>query len=159
MKSFLLLLILLLIPPRISAEPSADTILLNGNIYTVSDAQPHAEAIAIKDSRIAFVGSNDEAKKFAGPQTRTIDLHRATVVPGLTDSHYHILGVGEREVQLNQEGVRSLDNFLAKVKRGSTRASRAHGLPVAVGSRLSGSRRFSRRARISTKLRLTIRFS
>ncbi len=116
MKSFLLLLILLLILPRLSAEPSADTVLLNGNVYTVSDAQPHAEAIAIKASRIAFVGSNEEAKKFAGPQTRTIDLHRATVVPGLTDSHYHILGVGEREVQLNLEGVRSLDAFLAKVK-------------------------------------------
>lgn len=116
MKSCLLLLIPLLILPRISAETSADTILLNGNVHTVSDTQPHAEAIAIKGSRIAFVGSNDEAKKFAGPQTRTIDFHNATVVPGLTDSHYHIFGVGEREVQLNLEGVRSLDEFLAKVK-------------------------------------------
>jgi len=45
-----------------------------------------------------------------------IDLHGATVVPGLTDSHYHLMGVGEREVTLNLEGTTSLEDFLSKVK-------------------------------------------
>ncbi len=94
----------------------ADLLFLNGNVYTVADPQPRAKAIAVKGARIIFVGSNDEAKKYSGAQTRSIDLHGATVVPGLTDSHYHILGVGERELHLNLEGVRSLDAFLAKVK-------------------------------------------
>ncbi len=99
-----------------AATQPADTIFLNGNIYTVADAAPHAEAIAIVGDRIAFVGSNDEAKKFSGNKTRLIDLNGETVVPGLTDSHYHILGVGERELHLNLEGTRSLEDFLGKVK-------------------------------------------
>jgi len=91
-------------------------IFLNGNIYTVNDAQPRAEAIAIKGERILFVGSNAAARKYSGAAIRTIDLQGKTVVPGLTDSHYHILGVGERELQLNLEGIKSRDVFLAKVK-------------------------------------------
>ncbi len=108
---------LLLLPlAALRAQAPADLLLLNGNIHTVADAQPHAEAIAIRGSRIAFVGSNEAAKKFAGPKTRTLDLRGQTVVPGLTDSHYHLLGVGRREVELNLEGVRSLGDLLAKVK-------------------------------------------
>ena len=74
----------------------ADTVFFNGNIHTVNDAQPQAEAIAIKGDRILFVGSNEDAKKYSGSATRTLDLKGKAVVPGLTDSHYHILGVGER---------------------------------------------------------------
>jgi len=102
-------------PHELPAE-SADLILKNGNIYTVSDKQTHAEAVAVKGDRIIFVGSNTEVKKFAGAQTRVIDLHGATVVPGLTDAHHHLSGVGFREMTLNLEGVTSLQDFLAKVK-------------------------------------------
>jgi predicted amidohydrolase YtcJ len=91
-----------------------DLLLTNGNVYTVTEKQPRAEAIAVKDSRIVFVGSNDDAKKFnAG---KIIDLHGRTVVPGFTDSHCHIFGIGEREVRLNLEGTSSLDDFLARVQ-------------------------------------------
>ena len=41
-----------------------DLIFVNGNVYTVNERQLHAEAVAVKNERIAFVGSNDEAKKF-----------------------------------------------------------------------------------------------
>ena len=117
MKIFLLFLFLSAKEALAQSAPvPADMIFLNGNIYTVNDAQPHAEAIAIKGERILFVGSNDDAKKYSSAATRTIDLHGKTVLPGLTDSHYHILGVGERELHLNLEGTRSLNVFLAKVK-------------------------------------------
>jgi predicted amidohydrolase YtcJ len=102
--------------PTAPAAESADLILKNGNIYTVSDKQTHAEAVAVKGDRIVFVGSNTEVKKFAGNQTRVIDLHGATVVPGLTDAHHHLSGVGFREMTLNLEGVTNLQDFLAKVK-------------------------------------------
>ncbi len=95
---------------------TADTLFANGNIYTVNERQPHADAIAVKGGRIIFVGSTAEAQKFADGAGRVIDLHGATVLPGLTDSHYHILGVGEREMTLNLEGVTSLHDFLARVK-------------------------------------------
>ena len=76
-----------------------DLIFVNGNIYTVNERQPHAEAVAVKNERIAFIGSNDDAKKFHAAQV--VDLHGKTVVPGLTDSHCHIFGIGEREMRLN----------------------------------------------------------
>ena len=47
-----------------SRADDVDLIFLNGNIYTVSEKQPHAEAIGVKKDRIVFVGSNADAKKW-----------------------------------------------------------------------------------------------
>jgi predicted amidohydrolase YtcJ len=94
----------------------ADIVLINGNVYTAHEKLPHAEAIAIKGDRIVFVGSNAGAKTFLGTKTRSVDLMGATVVPGLTDAHCHFIGVGQREMNLNLEGITSLEDFLAKVK-------------------------------------------
>src|SRR5262249_26876483 len=97
-------------------EP-ADLVLKNGNIYTVSDVQPKAEAIAVRQGRIVFVGSNSDVKKYEGKKvTRVIDLKGQTVLPGVADAHYHFSGVGFREMNLNLEGTTSLEDFLAKVK-------------------------------------------
>jgi predicted amidohydrolase YtcJ len=106
-----------------AAEP-AQTVLINGNIYTMNERQPHAEAIAVKGDRIIFVGSNAEAKKFQTNAARTVDLAGKTVVPGLTDSHCHIFGIGERELTLNLEGTNTLEEFLAKVKERVARTER-----------------------------------
>lgn len=120
MKAVFALLSLLLFSlspkPTPATTDTADLVLENGNIYTVSAGQPHAEAVAVKGDRIVFVGSNADVKKFAGRSTRVVDLHGATVVPGLTDAHHHLFGVGFREMTLNLEGVTSLADFLAKVK-------------------------------------------
>jgi predicted amidohydrolase YtcJ len=99
----------------LAAEP-AQTVFVNGNIYTMSEGQPRAEAIAVKGGRIVFVGSNADAKKYQANGARTVDLAGKTVVPGLTDSHCHIFGIGEREMTLNLEGTDTLEAFLAKVK-------------------------------------------
>jgi len=95
---------------------AADLVLKNGNIYTAGETQPQAAAVAIKGDRIVFVGSNAEVQKLEGRHTRVVDLHGATVLPGLTDAHHHLSGVGFREMTLNLEGVNSLEEFLAKVK-------------------------------------------
>src|ERR1041385_4469760 len=105
----------LAVPQRRRVEP-ADLILLNGNVYTVNEKMAHAEAVVIKGDRIVFVGTNAAAKIYQGPNTRVVDLHGGTVVPGMTDAHYHFLGVGQREMNLNLEGITSLEDFLAKVK-------------------------------------------
>ena len=99
---------------QMRAAEDVDLLLFNGNVYTVNEKLPKAEAIAVKKDRIVFVGSNDDARKFRAP--RAIDLHGYTVVPGLTDSHCHIFGIGERELTLNLEGTNTLEDFLAKVK-------------------------------------------
>src|SRR4051794_4749420 len=115
MKFLLPILFFGLARAMIAAEP-AQTVFINGNVYTMNERQPHAEAIAVKGDRIIFVGSNADAKTFQTPDARTIDLAGKTVVPGLTDSHCHIFGIGERELTLNLEGANTLEDFLAKVK-------------------------------------------
>jgi predicted amidohydrolase YtcJ len=97
-------------------EPEADIVFKNGNIYTVNEARPKAEAVAAKYGKIVFVGSNADAKKYEVKGVKVIDLKGATVVPGLADAHYHFSGVGFREMNLNLEGTTSLEDFLAKVK-------------------------------------------
>jgi len=108
-----LLVSLMPLQPRVAP---ADIVFKNGNVYTADDKVPQAQAIAIKGDRIVFVGTNAAAEKYAGANTRVIDLHGNTVLPGFTDSHQHLSGVGEREMTLNLEGTTSLEDLLAKVK-------------------------------------------
>ena len=67
--------------------------LVNGAIYTVNPLQPWAEAVAIQGETILFVGSDAEAAAFLGPDTEVIDLERRMVMPGIHDSHNHLLEV------------------------------------------------------------------
>lgn len=71
----------------------ADTIYTNGNIYTVNDAQPWAEAVAIKDGSFLVVGSTADVEAVAGESTEVIDLGGKFVMPGLIDVHVHPLTV------------------------------------------------------------------
>ena len=108
--------LLLNLMPSVSRVDSADIVFKNGNIYTANEKTPRAQAIAVKGDRIVFVGSNSDAQKYVGTATRVIDLHGNTVLPGMTDAHHHLSGVGFREMTLNLEGITSLQDFLAKVK-------------------------------------------
>ena len=105
-----------------AAVDSADVVFKNGNIYTANESMPRAQAIAVKEDRIVFVGSNDAVEKYVGKATRVVDLHGNTVLPGMTDAHHHLSGVGFREMTLNLEGITNLQDFLTKVK---TRVDRA----------------------------------
>ncbi len=109
---------LALLAPVVSGpqQEPADLVFTNGKVYTANDKQARADAVAIKGNKIVFVGNNGGARKFTGPNTRVIDLRGATVLPGLTDAHMHLSGVGEREMTLNLEGTKSLEEFLARVK-------------------------------------------
>ena len=119
MKLLVLLLSVLLLslglPPQ-RAESPADIVFKNGNVYTANDKSPKAQAIAVKADKIVFVGTNAAAQKFVGPGTRVVDLKGNTVLPGFTDAHQHLSGVGQREMTLNLEGTTSLEDLLAKVK-------------------------------------------
>jgi len=121
MKAFPVILVALffalnLSPVAVRVAP-ADLVFKNANIYTASERQPSAEAVAVKADRIIFVGSNREAQKYVGKNTRVVDLKGQTMLPGLTDAHHHLSGVGFREMTLNLEGLTSLEAFLAKVKQ------------------------------------------
>src|SRR5256714_1983166 len=119
MKILLLLagvLLLSIMMPSQQRSESSDIVFKNGNVYTANDRAPRAEAIAVRADRIIFVGTNAAAQKFIGTNTRVVDLKGNTVLPGFTDSHHHLPGVGQREMTLNLEGTTSLEDLLAKLK-------------------------------------------
>lgn len=93
----------------------ADLVLKNGRIYTVDDNMRQVEAVAIAAGHFIAVGRNAEIESFIGENTAVVDLQGKPVVPGLSDSHYHFIGVGERAFNLNLDGTRSLSEFLQKV--------------------------------------------
>jgi predicted amidohydrolase YtcJ len=118
MKLLLIILTISLLTfiPLQSRVAPADIVFKNGNVYTANDKAPQAQAIAVKADRIVFVGTNANVRRFVGTNTRVVDLQGKTVLPGFTDSHQHLSGVGLREMTLNLEGTTSLEDFLAKVK-------------------------------------------
>src|SRR5262250_2463821 len=80
--------------PEDSTEAVADTIYTNGEVITVNDAQPSAEAVAVKDGKILAVGARDEVMRRQGPSTEVVDLKGRTMVPGFVDGHSHICDYG-----------------------------------------------------------------
>jgi len=75
----------------------ADTIYINGEVYTVDDENPWAQAFAVKDGKFIGVGSNHEIKRFEGSQTQNINLQGRMVLPGFIDTHQHWETVGDKE--------------------------------------------------------------
>ena len=118
------LLLLALIASAHQSAQTADIVFKNGNVYTANDKAPRAEAIAVKADRIVFVGSNADAQKYVGQGTRVVDLKGNTVLPGFTDSHQHLSGVGLREMTLNLEGTTSLAR-LSREGEGTRRSGKA----------------------------------
>ena len=74
-----------------SSGPSADLILRGGRIYTVNRAQPWAEAIAIRGDQFIAVGSNQDMDRLIGKDTTLVELDGRLVLPGIIDSHIHLL--------------------------------------------------------------------
>jgi predicted amidohydrolase YtcJ len=118
----LTILLSLCLPTVYLQADGADVVFRNGNIYTANDSSPKAEAIAVKGDKIIFVGSDDSVKNYIGSRTRVIDLRGRTVLPGLTDAHCHLMGIGAREMTFNLEGVASLNELLARLKERVARA-------------------------------------
>ena len=76
------------IPPEVLAYP--EVIFYNGNVTTVDEKFSIKQAIAIRGNKIFKVGTDAEVLRFAGPNTRKIDLKGRSLIPGLIDSHSHV---------------------------------------------------------------------
>ncbi len=101
----------------------ADSVLQNGKIYTVDAANPWAEAIAIREGKIAFVGANEGVKAFAGSGTRVIDLKGKMAMPGINDVHVHpILGGRADLFECHFLPTLSLEEVLAAVRADARKA-------------------------------------
>ena len=88
-----------------------------GPIYTAIDETPQIDAIAIKKGIITYAGkdSGNWCKESAGPNSKKIDLKGAAAFPGFTDAHGHLIGIGLREMTLNLEGTKSIEDLKAKL--------------------------------------------
>ncbi len=71
--------------------PVADRVFVNGAVYTVDRDRSWAEAVAIVDAKLAYVGDAEGARKWVGDGTELVDLEGAMLLPGFHDSHIHIL--------------------------------------------------------------------
>jgi predicted amidohydrolase YtcJ len=72
----------------------ADLAVMNARIFTSDDDNPWAEAVAVKDERITYVGDNEGIADYVGPNTRVIDARKNMMVPGFIDNHCHHLWIG-----------------------------------------------------------------
>jgi hypothetical protein len=98
-----------------SAEP--DLVLLNGKITTLDRGKPEVQAAAVKDGRIIAVGSDREIAPLAGAATQTLELGGRRVIPGLIDSHTHVIRGGlSYNMELRWDGVRSLADAMRMLK-------------------------------------------
>jgi len=120
----LFFLALLLLGVSLSTQsPNPDLLLLNAHVVTMNDKQPSAEAIAVQGERIIWVGTSGEAKRLYSKAARTIDLHGATVLPGIIDAHTHLINLGESLVQLNLKDIPSENEIVERVKQRAASAA------------------------------------
>jgi len=102
-------------------KPPADVILSNGRIHTLRDADPK-RCIAWTQNKILAVGTDDDMQPYRNWRTEVIDLKGATVVPGFTDCHAHLEGLGRMLDDLNLLGVSSVEAIAQKVGERAGRA-------------------------------------
>jgi predicted amidohydrolase YtcJ len=76
-----------------AADNKADLVVTGARIYTATPTHTYAQALAVRDGKIVFVGSNSEAAAWVGPQTKTENLHGELILPGIIDSHVHATGI------------------------------------------------------------------
>lgn len=97
-------------------QAQADLVLTNGRIYTVDNARPVVTAMAVRDGRVTFIGSDVEARALIRSSTRVVDLKGSAVYPGFTDAHAHLLGLGTMLQRVNLAGSTSYDEVISRVK-------------------------------------------
>lgn len=96
----------------------ADLILFNGKMTTLDRTNPTAEAVAVRGGVIVFAGPTNDAMRLAGTTTKIIDVGGRRVIPGLIDSHMHIIRGGlNYNMELRWDGVRSLADAMDMLKR------------------------------------------
>ena len=103
--------------PTFAALQAADTVFLNGAVYTVDAAQPTAAAVAISQGRIVYVGADDTARKYVGRKTRVIDLQGRTLLPGFQDSHLHPGLAPNPDTTLDLDGLKTRDAIVERIRR------------------------------------------
>ena len=112
----------------------ADLILTNGRFHTLDRSNPQADAVAIADGRFVAVGAAADVMRHRGDATRVVDLDGHTVIPGLNDSHLHLIRGGlNYNLELRWEGVPSLADALRMLKEQADRTPNPQWVRVVGG--------------------------
>ncbi len=100
------------------AMTAKDMILINAKVTTLDRENPVAEAVAIRDGKFLAVGREQDVRAAAGPDATVIDAQGRRLIPGLIDSHIHVIRGGlNYNMELRWEGVPSLSEAMAMLKR------------------------------------------
>ncbi len=117
-----------------TAQEQADVIMRNGRIATQDERRSFASAVAIKDGRFLVVGTDTEVMPHKGAATQVIDVGGRTVIPGLNDSHLHIIRGGlNYNLELRWDGVPSLADALRMLREQAQRTPPNHWVRVVGG--------------------------
>ncbi len=108
-------MLLALLLAAVQPPAPADLIVTNARVYTADDARPLADAFAVRDGRIAFVGSQREVAVLKGANTRVVDAGGKTVIPGMVDAHAHFNNLAKKLRSVDLIGTRSYDEVIARV--------------------------------------------
>jgi predicted amidohydrolase YtcJ len=112
----------LVLGPNPLLKPKADIIFLDGDVWAgvLGEASPQnperAQAIAVKDGRIAALGADREVVALEGPDTVVVDLGGHFVMPGFNDAHLHLAAAGFERLNLDLVGVQSREEFRARLR-------------------------------------------
>ena len=116
------------------AQAQADLILTNGKIATMAREGEFVQALAVKDGKVLAVGSNAEVLKLKTPATQLVDAGGRTVIPGLNDSHLHVIREGlNYNMELRWDGVTSLKRALQMLKEQAARTPEGEWVKVVGG--------------------------
>lgn len=113
-----------------AATPEADTVLTNARVYTVDEAQPWAEALAIRDGRIVAVGSIDAVRAHIGPSTQVRDFAGRMILPGFVNAHDHPILGPTVQMGVSLDGVLDIDEAITRIRQF---AASNQGAPIVRG--------------------------
>jgi len=94
----------------------ADQVFINGAVYTVDRQHPWAQAVAVCEGEIIFVGDNRTAETMAGSRTQVIDLNGKMMLPGFHDVHVHLYDGGMQSLQCDLWDCQTADEVINRVK-------------------------------------------
>ncbi|MEC3912403.1 amidohydrolase [Sphingobium sp. CR2-8] len=105
-------------PMESFAMTQTDLILTNAKVTTLDRENPQAQAVAIRDGKFLAVGTEQEVRAAAAPNARVVDAGGRRLIPGLIDSHIHVIRGGlNYNMELRWEGVPTLADAMAMLKK------------------------------------------